>query len=189
MWQIHPTAIIINSTIAENVNIGPWSYISDSQIQADVSIEGGVRIEKSMIDEGSEILWWAIIRDSHIHSSCIIGAEIKKSEIGKNNKAKHPGTSITNTISGENVNFWGGCRFANYDGKGKGNFIIGDHVFIWCNAVISAKANTTTSLGERTKIGASVHVSGEIPAWSLVYTDRETGKLTIREHYYPYYPL
>jgi len=55
---------------------------------------------------------------------------VKKSQLGAKNKAKHPGTSIISSTTGEKVNFGGGSKCANYDGTGKGNFIFGNSVFV-----------------------------------------------------------
>lgn len=46
------------------------------------------------------------------------------------------------------------------------------------------KANKTTTLHDGVKIGANVHIGQDVPANSLVYHDRETGKVTVREGYY-----
>lgn len=181
---IHPTALITNCTLGNNVHIGPFCMISDSEIGDEVRIEGNVRIEKSQIKKNVEILWGSIIRESSLDEWCVIGCEVKKSTLWKKNKAKHPGTSIISATTGEKVNFGGGFKCANYDGTGKGHFVIGDAVFFWCNSVVSVRANQTTTIHTGTKIAANIHVSTDIPANSLVYLDRETGKTTIREGYY-----
>ena len=184
-WNtIHPSSNIVNCIIGENVHIWPFCSISDSTLANNVKIEGNARIEKSDLSEGVEILWGGIIRESTLDTGCIIGGEVKKCTLGKNNKAKHPGTSIISSTTGEKVNFGGGFKCANYDGTGKGHFIIGNNVFFWCNTVISVRANQTTTINGGVKIGANIHVSTDIPADSLVYIDRETGKTTVREGYY-----
>lgn len=181
---IHPTAVLTNCTVGAWVSIGPFCMISDTTLGDNVTIEWNVRIEKSNIGENCELLWWAIIRESTLEEWCVIGGEVKKSHLGKHNKAKHPGTTVVSTTSGERVNFWGGFKCANYDGTGKGNFIIGKNVFLGCNSVLSVKANKTTTLHDGVKIGANVHIGQDVPANSLVYHDRETGKVTVREGYY-----
>lgn len=181
---IHSTAILSNCTLGNNVSIGPFCSLSDTQIGDNVVIEWNVRIEKSTLKNDIQLLWGSIIRESVLEEWCIIGCEVKKSHLGKENKAKHPGTSITSAQTGEKVNFWGGCRCANYDGTGKWTFVIGDRVFIGCNAVLSVKAHQVTTIHSGTKIGANVYVATDIPAGSLVYLDRETWKTTVREGYY-----
>lgn len=181
---IHPSSIITNCTLWEWVSIGPFCMISDSNIESGVKIEGNARIEKSQLGKDVEILWWGIIRESTLAEWCVIGGEVKKSHLGKKNKAKHPSTAIISTTSGERVNFWGGFKCANYDGTGKWHFIIGNDVFLGCNSVLSVKANKTTTLHDGVKIGANVHIGQDIPANSLVYHDRESGKVTVREGYY-----
>ncbi len=187
MWEtnsIHPSSIITNCTLGNNIHIGPFCFISDSILGNNVSIEGGSRVEKSQLGNNVELLWWAIIRESSLDESCIIGGEVKRSKLGKKNVAKHPGTNIWSTVSGDKVNYGGGFKCANYDGKGKGHFIIGENVFFWCNSVISVKAEHTTHIHDGVKIGANIHIGMDIPPDSLVYTDKETGKITIREGYY-----
>jgi len=181
---IHPTSIITNCTIWKNVTIGPFCLLTDTIILDNVIIEGNCRIEKSTLRETVEILWWSVIRESIISEWCIIGCEVKKSHLGKTNKAKHPSTTIISTTSGEKVNFWWGFKCANYDGTGKGHFIVGNNVFFGCNSVISVRANQTTTIHNGVKIGANIHIWQDVPEHSLVYTDRETGKTTIREGYY-----
>lgn len=158
--------------------------MTDTALGDNVTIEGNVRIEKSRIADDVQILWGALIRESELASGCIIGCEVKKCHLGRKNKAKHPGTSVISTTSGEAVNFGGGVKFANYDGTGKGTFVLGDRVFIGCNTVLSVRANAVTTIESGSKIAANLHVNTDIPADSLVYADRETGKLTIRAGYY-----
>ena len=184
-WNtIHPSSCIINCSIGENVFVGPFCFISDSTLSDNAKIEGNARIEKSIIKENVEILWWGIIRESTLDTGCVIGGEVKKCTLGKNNKAKHPGTSIISATTGEKVNFGGGFKCANYDGTGKGHFIIGNNVFFGCNSVISVRAEQTTTIHDGVKIGANIHIGIDVPESSLVYLDRETGKTTIREGYY-----
>lgn len=182
--NIHPTAILTNCRLWDSVSVGPFCMLSDTTLGDNVIIEGNVRIDQSNIGNNCEILWWSIIRDSSLAEWCVIGCEVKKSHLWKHNKAKHPGTNIVSTTSGDKVNFWGWCKFANYDGRGKGHFILGDDIFIWCNTVISVKAEQTTTLHDGVKIGANIHVGQDVPANSLVYSDRESGKMVVREGYY-----
>ena len=184
MNQIHSTAILTNCTLWSSVSVGPFCMISDTTLGDGVTIEGNVLIEKSTLADRCEILWWSIIRESSLAEWCIIGCEVKKSHLGKHNKAKHPGTTVVNTTSGEKVNFWGGWKCANYDGRWKGHFIIGDDVFLGSNSVVSVLAGETTTIHTGSKIGANVHISQDIPPYSLVYLDRESGKVTVREGYY-----
>jgi bifunctional N-acetylglucosamine-1-phosphate-uridyltransferase/glucosamine-1-phosphate-acetyltransferase GlmU-like protein len=182
--SIHESSIITNCQIGNNVIIGPFCCITDTTIGDNVVIEWGARIDKTTLANRVEILWGGIIRESILWEWCVIGGEVKKSELGKQNKAKHPGTSIVSTKTGEKVNFWGGFKCANYDGTGKGHFVLGDRVFLGCNSVISVKANQTTTIENDVKIWANVHIGVDVSAYSLVYIDRDSGKVSIREGYY-----
>lgn len=182
--KIHPTTILTNCTLWDSVSVGPFCMLSDTILGDNVAIEGNVRIEQSNIGNNCEILWWSIIRDSSLAEWCVIGCEVKKSHLGKHNKAKHPWTTIVNTTSGEKVNFWWWWKCANYDGRGKGHFIIGDGVFLGSNSVVSVRADETTTIHTGSKIGANIHINQDIPEYSLVYVDRESGKVVVREGYY-----
>ena len=184
-WNtIHPSSEITNCIIGKNVHIGPFCFLSDSTISDNTVIEGNARIDKSILKENVEILWGGIVRESTLGVWCIIGGEVKKSILGEKNKAKHPGTSIISAKTGDKVNFGGWFKCANYDGNGKGQFVIGDNVFLGCNSVISVRAGLTTHIGNGTKIGANVHIGIDVPADSLVYIDKDSGTVTIREWYY-----
>ncbi len=184
MNTIHPSSLLQNCTLGSWIHVGPFCYITDSHIEDHAHIEGNVRIEKSTIASKNEILWGAIIRESVIENSCIIGCEVKRSHVGENTMAKHPGTNISDAVVGKGVNFWSWVKCANYDGKGKGKFTIGNEVFLGCNAVLSVKAGQVRSIGNKSVIGANTHVSFDVPDASLVYTDKENGKITLREKYY-----
>lgn len=184
MPSIHPSSLVINSTLGNNVTIGPFCMISDCHIADNVQIEWSVLAQGSTFGENTELLWWSIIRESTISENCVIGCEVKKSHLWPHNKAKHLGTTIANSTTGMKVNFWSGVKCANYDGRGKGCFTIGDDVFLGSNTVLSVKADQTTTIGDWAKIGANLHISQDIPPRSLVYQDRENGKITVREGYY-----
>lgn len=182
--MIHPTSVITDTQLGNNISIGPGCLIKNSIIWDNVTIEWNVLIEKSQICESVEILWWSIIRESEIGSACIIWCEVKRSHIWEKTMAKHPGTILGSLRCGKSNNFWSGVKCANYDGKWKGNFVLWDDVFVWCNTVMSVKADTTRTIGNGVKIGALVHVDIDIPDKSLVYMDKKTGTLSIREGYY-----
>ena len=184
MNEVHPTAIIENSTIWENVTVGPYSVIIDSAIQDDVTIDCHVDITNSTIWKWSEILSKARIIDNTIGENCSIGCEIKWSRIWAWSNAKHFGTVLRSVTSWENCNFGSGVKLANYDGKGKWTFELGENVFIGCNTVISTKADVTRKIGSNVKIWALCHVEQDVSDDSLVYVDRETGVLNVREGYY-----
>jgi bifunctional UDP-N-acetylglucosamine pyrophosphorylase / glucosamine-1-phosphate N-acetyltransferase len=115
--SIHATSVLTNCTLGENVVIGPFCFLSDVIIGNNVRIEGNVRIEKSTLHDTVEVLWGSVIRESVLENGCVIGCEVKKSHLGPYTKAKHPGTSIISTQTGTKVNFGGGAKCANYDGK------------------------------------------------------------------------
>jgi acyl-[acyl carrier protein]--UDP-N-acetylglucosamine O-acyltransferase len=54
---IHPSSVIHNCTLGENIDIGPFCFISDSHIGDNVIIEGNVRVEKSTLRGDVSLLW------------------------------------------------------------------------------------------------------------------------------------
>lgn len=182
--MIDSSSHVVNSTLGDNVIIWPGCRIIDSTIENGVKIEWNVLIEKSIIRAESEILWWSIIRESEINSGCIVGCEVKRSHLGVHTMAKHPWTTLWSLKCGKNNNFWSGVKCANFDGKWKGNFVLGDDVFVGCNTVMSVKADTTRTIGNTVKIWALVHVDRDVPDATLVYVDRDNGKVTYREGYF-----
>lgn len=66
--SIHETSILTNCTLGKGVSIGPFCFLTDTDLGDDVMIEGNARIEKSTLEKGATILWGGIIRESHIGS-------------------------------------------------------------------------------------------------------------------------
>lgn len=180
---IHASSLIQNCHIADDVVIGPYCFLSDVTIARGVSIEGNVRIEKSTLEANTQVLWGAIIRDSYIGPDCVIGAEVKKSHLTASVRAKHLGTVIWSARVGTWVNFWWGAVCANYDGRGKWDFVIWDSVFIGSHAILSVRAGETRTIESGAKIGANVHIDRDVTQDTLVYIHRETGVVTFREGY------
>lgn len=184
MANIHPTSILIDCSFEDDISIGPFCYLDHVHLGHNVVIEGNSRITQSSIDDNTEILWWAIIRESTIGKKCILGCEVKRSTLGDHIKAKHLGTLIGSATVWHGTNFGGGSKCANYDGNGKWTFILGENIFIGCDVILSVKSGTIRTIGSGSKIGANVHVDVDIPPYSLVYTDRNNGTTTLRAWYY-----
>lgn len=150
---IYPGNVIEGRTvIGGNCMLYPNSRITDSVIDAGVSIQSSVIIE-SVVGEGTTVGPFAYIRpESSIGKNARIGdfVEIKKSAIGDNTKVSHL-TYIGDAEVGKNCNFGCGTVVVNYDGKKKHKTIIGDNVFIGCNtnlvSPVEVKANAYTAAG------------------------------------------
>lgn len=162
---IYPGNVLEGRTIIkENCVIYPNSRISDSVIEAGVSIQNSVIIE-SHIGEETTVGPFAYIRpESVIGKHARIGdfVEIKKSTIGDNTKVSHL-TYIGDAEVGRGCNFGCGTVVVNYDGKKKHKTIIGDNVFIGCNtnlvSPVEVKDNAYTAAGST--------ITSEVPEGAL----------------------
>lgn len=128
-----------NTVIGENCIIGMNSHIINSIIEDNVEIENST-IRDSYIESNVKMGPYVNIRpDSRICKNVKIGdfVEIKNSTIKDNSKVPHL-SYIGDSEIGKNVNIGCGTVFVNYDGKNKFRSIVGDDVFIGCNANIIA---------------------------------------------------
>lgn len=172
---IFPGSVIEGKTvIGEDCIIGPNSRIVDSIIYENVEINNSVVLQ-SEIRTGAHVGPFAYIRpDSVIGEDTKIGdfVEIKKSTIGKGTKVSHL-TYIGDAEVGENVNFGCGTITVNYDGKAKYKTIVGDNVFIGCNANLVAPVK----INNDAYIAAGSTITHEVPEGSLaIARERQTIK-------------
>lgn len=157
--MINPDTITIghNVVIEENVTIHPNTYITgNSIIKKNSSIGPNTEIHNSIIGEKvvckHSLVYNSEIKEeshvgpfAHLRDGAVIGpknrignfVEIKKSSTGNNTKASHL-AYIGDAEIGEKVNFGCGAITVNYDGKNKYKTIIGDNVFVGCNANLIA---------------------------------------------------
>ena len=162
---IYPGNVIQGSTIIkENCTIYPNSRIVDSIIEKDVVIQNSV-ILQSNIGEKTTVGPFAYIRPYSNIGNCVrIGdfVEIKKSNIGNNTKVSHL-TYIGDAEVGERCNFGCGTVVVNYDGKEKHKTIVGDDVFIGCNANLIAPVEVK----DNSYIAAGSTITDEVPKGAL----------------------
>ena len=150
--------------IGANCFIGANSEIVDSQIAEGVSITQSV-IEESTVATGTTIGPFAHLRpNSHLGEDVHIGnfVEVKNSTLGKGVKSGHL-TYVGDSDLGQDINIGCGTIFVNYDGKKKHRSVVGDQVFIGCNANIVSPVK----IGDRAFIGAGTTVTEDVPAESL----------------------
>lgn len=170
------------STIPDSVFLENPHQIS---IGKNVLIEKGAYIKgPCILGEGSIIRHGAYIRENVvIGKHCIVGhgTEIKNTIFLDYAKAAHF-AYIGDSILGSNVNIGAGAVCANFrfDGKNirvecqdtglsKLGAILGDHVSIGCNAVLSPG----TMIGPHSIIWPCLHVSGVIKPNSIIKIDQE----------------
>ncbi len=137
---IHPNTYITgNSVIKKGAQIGPNTEIHNSEIGESVVCKHSL-VYNSRIQEYTTVGPFAHLRDgADIGPKNRIGnfVEIKKSTTGVNTKASHL-AYIGDAEIGSAVNFGCGAITVNYDGKEKYKTIIGDNVFVGCNANLIA---------------------------------------------------
>lgn len=162
---IYPGNVIEGKTvIKEGCMLYPNSRIKDSIIGAQVTIQSSV-VLYSNIGENTTVGPFAYIRpDSNIGKNARIGdfVEIKKSTIGDNTKVSHL-TYIGDSEVGSKCNFGCGTVIVNYDGKEKHKTIIGDNVFIGCNANLISPVE----IKNNSYVAAGSTITKEVPEGSL----------------------
>jgi bifunctional UDP-N-acetylglucosamine pyrophosphorylase/glucosamine-1-phosphate N-acetyltransferase len=162
---ISPNCFITgNSVIKKNAFIGPSSEIHNSIIGENVQIQHSL-ILNSEVKENSTIGPFA-----HLRNGAVIGknnrignfVEVKKSITGDTFKASHL-AYIGDAEIGDNVNFGCGSITVNYDGVNKYKTIIGDDVFVGCNANLIAPI----VLEDNSTIAAGSTLNKNVPKDSL----------------------
>ncbi|MCK5732525.1 MAG: bifunctional UDP-N-acetylglucosamine diphosphorylase/glucosamine-1-phosphate N-acetyltransferase GlmU [Tenericutes bacterium] len=162
---IYPNTYITgNSVIKKGAAIGPNTEIHHSYIGENVICKHSL-IFDSTIQEGSKVGPFAHIRDgANVGPKNRIGnfVEIKKTSTGYNTKASHI-AYIGDAEIGNNVNFGCGAITVNYDGTNKYKTIIGDNVFVGCNANLIAPIE----IHDDSFIAAGSTVNKNVPKGSL----------------------
>jgi len=182
--MINPDTITIgdNVVIEENVTISPNCYITgNSVIKKNVFIGPSTEIHNSTIGEGVKIQHSLILNSevkenstigpfAHLRNGAIIGknnrignfVEVKKSITGDTFKASHL-SYIGDAEIGNYVNFGCGAVTVNYDGQNKYKTIVGNDVFIGCNANLIAPI----VLEDNSTIAAGSTLNKNVPKDSL----------------------
>lgn len=137
---IQPNCHIKGDTqIGEGCEIGPNSIIEDCTIGNETTVLISV-LTKSKVGNKTAVGPFAYIRpNSEVGNSIKVGdfVEIKNSKIADGTKISHL-TYVGDSDVGSNVNFGCGTVTVNYDGEHKYRTVIGDNVFIGCNANLVA---------------------------------------------------
>lgn len=162
---IHPNTYITgNSVIKKGAQIGPNTEIFNSYIGEDVFCRHSL-VFNSTVQDGSTVGPFAHLRDgANIGPKNRIGnfVEVKKSSTGFNTKASHL-AYIGDAEIGDKVNFGCGAITVNYDGKNKYKTMIGNNVFIGCNANLIAPIE----INDDSFIAAGSTLNKNVPKGSL----------------------
>lgn len=152
------------SHIASDVVIGANSVLNNAVIGSNTQILQS-RITDTIIGKDAQVGPFAHLRDGNsIGDDVRIGnfVEVKKSTIGNDTKSAHL-TYIGDAIVGERTNFGCGTVTVNYDGYNKSTTIIGNDVFIGCNANLIAPV----TLADNTIVAAGTTVTHDVPEDTL----------------------
>lgn len=176
-----PSAVYIDGTaeIETGAVIYPGNYIyGGSRIGKGTTLFPGCIIKDTVIGENCTITSLhsdrAVIGCSatvgpnvNLRPGAVIGdntrignfVEIKNAKIGSGTKVAHL-SYIGDAVLGENCNVGCGTVFANYNGKIKQKTVVGDRVFIGCNANLVAPLE----IGDDVLIAAGSTVTRDIPS-------------------------
>ncbi|TDX51267.1 bifunctional UDP-N-acetylglucosamine diphosphorylase/glucosamine-1-phosphate N-acetyltransferase GlmU [Orenia marismortui] len=153
------------SSIGEEVTIGPQCRIVDSYVGRRVNIESSTIIE-SKIGDSSIVGPYAYVRPgSKVGKEVKIGdfVEVKNSEIGSKSKIPHL-SYIGDTTIGTDTNIGAGTITANYDGKEKHRTVIGDNSFIGSDSTLIAPIR----VGDNATTGAGAVVTKDVKDGDVV---------------------
>lgn len=150
-----------NNSIGNNVRIGPNTLIINSVIADNVEIFANCVIENAEIGSGSRIGPYARLRPEtiladHVHIGNFV--EIKKSSVGHGSKINHLSYIGDSTI-GSKVNIGAGTITCNYDGVNKFRTVIGDGAFIGSDSQLVAPVK----IGKYATIGAGSTITKDSP--------------------------
>lgn len=158
---IYPLNVIKgNTVIGENTVLYPSNMINNSIIGENCSIKSSY-ITDSNIGNNTTVGPFAYIRQgADIGSNVRIGdfVEIKNSKLSDGVKAAHL-VYIGDARLGKHVNVGCGTVFANYDGVNKHKTVVGDDVFIGCNANLIAPL----TIGDNVFIAGGSTITDDIP--------------------------
>ncbi len=157
--------VIVGSEIGKNCVIGPYSFISNSEIGDDTEITYSY-INQAKIGNKCSIGPFSRIRPStELSDEVKIGnfVEIKKSKIGSGTKINHL-SYVGDAEVEENVNIGAGAITCNFDGIRKHKTYIGKNVFIGSNVNLVAPIK----IGNNVVIGAGSTVTKDVPKNTLV---------------------
>lgn len=148
---IGPNCQIINSTIAEGVEIKANSIIEDSRVASGCVVGPFARLRPGTILEP----------DAKVGNF----VETKKTRVGRGSKINHL-SYVGDAELGANVNVGAGTITCNYDGVNKYRTEIGDGAFIGSNTSLVAPVK----IGNKATVGAGSTITRDVPDDELALT-------------------
>lgn len=158
---IMPSTVILESTeIGEGCVIGPCSYIKNSKIGCNTTLNNTHCFDSEI---GSNVTAGPFV---HIRPNTKIGdnvhignfVEVKNSVIDNSTKLPHL-LYVGDSDVGKNVNFGCGSVTVNYDGRNKSRTVIKDGAFIGCNTNLIAPV----TIGENAFTAAGSTITANVP--------------------------
>jgi bifunctional UDP-N-acetylglucosamine pyrophosphorylase/glucosamine-1-phosphate N-acetyltransferase len=154
-----------NTVIKSGSRIGPGSFIENSQLGANVTVQYSV-VTDSVIQDGTRIGPYAHLRGhAQVGANCRIGnfVELKNTELGDRTNVAHL-SYLGDTTAGTQVNIGAGTITANYDGVKKHRTKIGDRTKTGSNSVLVAPV----TLGDDVYVAAGSTITEDVPNDALV---------------------
>lgn len=158
------TVLLGNTKIGKNCVIGPNSYITDTVVDNNVTLDNVVA-DKSRVGKGCDLGPFVHLRpNSEIGKEVHIGnfVEIKNSTIDNGTKVSHL-TYVGDSDLGKNINMGCGCVTVNFDGQKKHRTVIGDGSFIGCNTNLISPVK----LGKFAYTAAGSTITDDVPDYTL----------------------
>jgi bifunctional UDP-N-acetylglucosamine pyrophosphorylase/glucosamine-1-phosphate N-acetyltransferase len=151
--------------LGDNVSIGPYSVITNSNIGNETEVQAHSVIEDSNIANRCQIGPFARLRPgAQLDTQAKVGnfVEIKKAHIKAGAKVNHL-SYVGDAEVGEKANIGAGTITCNYDGANKHKTIIGKNAFIGSNTALVAPV----TVHDGATIGAGSTITKDAPADEL----------------------
>jgi bifunctional UDP-N-acetylglucosamine pyrophosphorylase/glucosamine-1-phosphate N-acetyltransferase len=163
---VEPFARILGrTTIGENCRVGAGAIVEDSEIADDVEIGPYTLVSHSRLERGVHAGPFARLRqENHVGEAARIGnfVELKKTRMGAGAKANHLAYLGDSSI-GARTNIGAGTITCNYDGFDKHRTTIGEGAFVGSNSTLIAPIE----IGDGAVVGAGSVINEAVPADSL----------------------
>ncbi len=151
--------------LGDGVSIGPYSVLSDCQLENGATVHSHSIIEQARIGRQAQVGPFARIRpgtELGQHSKVGNFVEIKKTRLGAGSKASHL-TYLGDAIIGNKVNIGAGTITCNYDGVNKHTTVIEDGAFIGSDTQLVAPVR----VGANATLGAGTTLTRDAPPAQL----------------------
>jgi bifunctional UDP-N-acetylglucosamine pyrophosphorylase/glucosamine-1-phosphate N-acetyltransferase len=163
---VGPFAQILGRTvIGEGCRIGAGAIVTDSELGDEVEVGPYTLINRSQVERGAQVGPFARLRmDNHVEAGAHVGnfVELKKTRLGAGAKANHL-AYLGDARIGARSNIGAGTITCNYDGHLKHPTVIGDGVFVGSNATLVAPIE----IGEGAYLAAGSTITENVLADAL----------------------